>query len=52
MGRVGWWAGKIDDERGGERIIRSVADALGVACETVSGPATQALVYTFVDLTK
>jgi pyrroloquinoline-quinone synthase len=59
MGRVGWWTAKIDEEPGGENhpeLWLSFAEALGVACETVSGseplPATQALVDTFIDLTK
>ena len=59
MGRVGWWTAKIDEERGGENhpeLWLSFADALGVGCETLSGaeplPATQALVDTFIDLTK
>ena len=49
----------IDEERGGENhpeLWLRFAEALGVARETVSGseplPATQALVDTFVDLTK
>jgi pyrroloquinoline-quinone synthase len=49
----------IDEERGGEnhpQLWLRFAEVLGVARETVSGseplPATQALVDTFVDLTK
>ena len=59
QGSLGWWTAKIDEERGGENhpeLWLSIAEALGVARETVSGseplPATQALVDTFIDLTK
>ena len=59
MGRGGQWTTRIDEERSGEHHPESwlsFAEALGVARETVSGseplPATQALVDTFVDLTK
>ena len=59
MGGVRWWTAKIDEERSGEHHPESwlsFAEALGVARETVPGseplPATQALIDTFVDLTK
>src|SRR5215469_5744678 len=59
MRRIGWWTAKTDEERSGENhpeLWLSFAEALGVARETVAGseplPATQALVDTFVDLTK